>query len=343
VEYDRLCEAVEKHFPDWVPAVNDARIFSMEGGGGGVELNNAFRSWQPDEKVIENFRLPFDVVAINHAGQKAASCVVLKTLDAGRRRYEAIGIMPDKDGGLIARGTLTAFPGEVVDSDRLGLACAVDEFEVHDWHRGKLRECIFYMRDITVCEARIHDNIKNLNRFTEASDVTVDGSCVRIKVGDEFKTTQNRRVVERARDELAQVIADAGDTIDVANANMGYLQLVRAVLDVGTICEPSKFIVEEASLDCVPRAPKSGKVVRSPYRPRYIVLSPGEIKKRYLYDEHDPTGIPKAPHERRGHYRRLQSERYVSKRGEVLWIKPCWVGKTEGVRGKNRYRVILDA
>jgi hypothetical protein len=343
VEYDRLCEAVEKHFPAWVPAVNDARIFAMESGAPGVELDNAFRRWQPDIKVLENFRLPFDVVAINHSGERVGSCVVLKTLDAATRRYEVIGIMPDKGGGLIFKSKLCAFPGDdAIDSDRLGMVLSPEQFEAYDWNRGKLRECIFYMSYLTVCESRIHSRVKSLNDL-HGPDLQVSCKTVTIKVDGQWKETQNRAVVQRARDDLGQVIADSGDKLDVANANMAYIQLVRAVLDVIRICEPTKFVVEESLIGQEPRQPKPGKVVRSPYRPRYIVLTPGEIKKRYLYDEHDPTGIPKAPHERRGHYRRLMSEKFTTKRGEVLWIKPCWVGKTEGVRGKNRYRVMLDA
>ena len=48
------------------------------------------------------------------------------------------------------------------------------------------------------------------------------------------------------------------------------------------------------------------------------------------------------PHERRAHVRLLKSDRFVNKKNQVVRVRSTWIGASEGVSGKYRYRVLLD-
>ncbi|MDO3380401.1 hypothetical protein [Geoalkalibacter halelectricus] len=94
-----------------------------------------------------------------------------------------------------------------------------------------------------------------------------------------------------------------------------------------------------------PRKPKKGRVLRSHDRPRYVLLEPGAIRKIMGIKQPvipEQGGAKRAPHERRRHWRTLRSEKFTHKRGERILIDAHWVGPSEAVVGKTRYRVRLD-
>ena len=105
--------------------------------------------------------------------------------------------------------------------------------------------------------------------------------------------------------------------------------------------DPEYFIFEKSPAN--PRKPKAGRITRSPDRPRYIPLKPEAIRKVMgLNRSAADTGGGKRPHERRRHWRLLKSERFTHKQGQRVLVDACWVGPSEAIVGKTRYRVRLD-
>lgn len=314
--YDRLAEIAERHFPQWCKTIDDARLFMVEKSKGGhSDADITLARWQPEEQVIENYRLPFDTVAIEDPDEQGG-CVVFKTVSAEQRHFKFCGVSGGSSSTLLfLAGEMIALPSEINHASvQYGKVCDLKEFRV--WcvkSKRDVEECLFSMREITLQTRK-----GMLHSLTDDGGINTFGGA--------------------ARTSLAMV---AGE-IDILSANIAYLRMNSAVISSLLLCEPSTFVVEQAHVDHKDREQRQGKVIRSPYRKHYIVLTPGEIKKRYLYDDTDPTNIPKAPHERRGHYRKLTHERYKAKKDHLIWVRPCWVGKTEGVRGKNRYVVRID-
>jgi hypothetical protein len=105
--------------------------------------------------------------------------------------------------------------------------------------------------------------------------------------------------------------------------------------------DPEYFIFEKSSVK--PRKSKAGRITRSPDRPRYIPLKPDAIRKTMGLDRPSANAVNgKRPHERRRHWRLLKSERFKNKQGQRVMVDACWVGPSEAVVGKTRYRVRLD-
>ncbi len=105
--------------------------------------------------------------------------------------------------------------------------------------------------------------------------------------------------------------------------------------------DPQLFVFEQALLKA--REAKKGRILRSHDRPRYVMLKPDAIRKIMGVKtpaENGPGG--RSPHERRRHWRTLKSEKFTHKRGERILVEACWVGPSEAVVGKTRYRVRLD-
>lgn len=336
MEFDRLCKEVERRYPQHRKMLEDARMFLIDDEGraaAGQEKTNHLETWHPDEQVQENFRLPFDCIAIDWGD----TCVAIKTLDAGARRYLIIGTRTSGQATHFFRATVKAFPGDFVrDASRLGRIIECIDFEI--FRDGE-------SVDFSMEEMALHSGKRRTFRSSAGAVATEESprgytgpSGFRMKLHGEYVDMANPD--PKQYQELKAFGNELSWCLDGLVANMLYLELNTAILFVLVICEPSRFVVEES---LAAQHPYVGKLIRrSANRPHYIALRPGEIKRRFLYDEHDPTEIPRSPHERRGHYRLLKSERYVSKRNHVIWIKPCWVGKTEGIKGKNRYRVMLD-
>lgn len=100
------------------------------------------------------------------------------------------------------------------------------------------------------------------------------------------------------------------------------------------------FVLESSPLQ--PRRAKRGRITRSHERPIYTLLRPDQIRRRLGLSGPGKGEGGKRPHERRRHWRHLQSEFYTKKRGEKVLVPVCWVGPSEAVAGQRRYRVRLD-
>lgn len=121
-----------------------------------------------------------------------------------------------------------------------------------------------------------------------------------------------------------------------------------ALQEVMLLNDPETFILESTPLSAIRRKPvrlKPGQVrrlARSNERPLYTILKPHEIRKRMKL----PMPVGKRavePHERRSHLKTLRSEFFRPEtRGKQILIPATWIGPSESVVGKRRYRVILD-
>lgn len=115
-----------------------------------------------------------------------------------------------------------------------------------------------------------------------------------------------------------------------------------AYLVIGSINLPSKFVLEIKPTNS-PRKKKS-RIPRYSERPIYTTLTPNKIRQ-VLKTEKDVAhaeGSPKTPHDRRGHWRTLNSPKFKNKQGEIIWIDPVWIGRSEAVVGNKKYKVRLD-
>jgi hypothetical protein len=105
--------------------------------------------------------------------------------------------------------------------------------------------------------------------------------------------------------------------------------------------DPLLFVFEQAPVKA--REAKKGRILRSHDRPRYIMLKPEAIR-RILGVKTPAASQPEGrrPHERRRHWRVLKSEKFTQKRGERILIEAQWVGPSEAIQGRTRYKVRLD-
>lgn len=105
---------------------------------------------------------------------------------------------------------------------------------------------------------------------------------------------------------------------------------------------PSRWVVEVLTAQSH-EAAKAGRLRRAHQRPRFTTLTPGELRKLF---GREADGERKSPvvHQRRGHWRLLQSERFAKsgRKGQHLWIEATWVGETEAVVGNKKYIVRTD-
>lgn len=93
---------------------------------------------------------------------------------------------------------------------------------------------------------------------------------------------------------------------------------------------PEKFKKREAK-----------RIARIQDRSRWVVMDPEDIRRVW------PSGVPKGghhappvPHFRRGHEKLLAGDRWTLKRGQVIRVRPSWVGGREWDDGAAKYKVI---
>jgi hypothetical protein len=112
---------------------------------------------------------------------------------------------------------------------------------------------------------------------------------------------------------------------------------------------PAHYVVEERP-DSVPadrpeQAGSEKKAARYDRRERWVIMDPEEICVRMTNRSDKPavgTHASPLPHLRRSHSRTLRSDRYKFRKGEVINVRPTWVGDREWAQrdGRMQYRVI---
>lgn len=74
--------------------------------------------------------------------------------------------------------------------------------------------------------------------------------------------------------------------------------------------------------------------------PRIILLDPTQAKLYGHRTETRGTHASPIPHQRRGHWATLRSEKWTHMKGKRVWRKPAWVGDQDWVFKGNQYKVI---
>lgn len=316
MRFDKLAGILERNDAALARSLNEARLFVMDP----IERSSNPTDSRPDSEIpLEvEMRLPFPVVAL----EREDACVVLReqsldppvfefvalTRGSARTDYVALGALEVGDS-IQTVNTIT----QVCEPSSLQIFKVDRKFRVDplpfDW--GLFLEL---WRD------------RGANDSWESRLLKLQSAIERGEEG--------------AREQFREMIGTSKERINAMMAGIFNAGLQIAVLDLASVLEPANFIVEsrEDRIDDPPQR----IVTRAHWRPHYIALKPFEIRKRLLLpDPEVPVGT-RAPHERRGHYRTLRSERFKAARGKRIWVKPHWVGPREATVGKNKYLVLLD-
>lgn len=369
--FDELCRLAERG--DWTDLKTNlrrARIFRMETGVDRGHENKALGSWAEDEQLVENLKLPFDCIAIEHADKREArgdACVMFWRGLGGPRTFGFAAIAQETDASVkhvVAIGSMRAFPDGTFDfNDPVNTNAKWAELENVRWgwvDRNGIdwaKESIVDFRALTAKPLGVtHTEVwgplpeiedDDVARRAEEMIVNHEGFGQRALDGERakefFAANGGQPAYERVRRRLAQRLDQYERIVWRMNAAIAWMQTCRALAMLVVINTPSSFVVEENPRHAAPTRP--GMIPRSPTRPHYIVLTPTEIRRRLNLPDvahADGDGPKRRAHERRGHWRTYTSERYSRARGQRQWIDACWIGPREADVGQNRYTVRLD-
>jgi len=140
-----------------------------------------------------------------------------------------------------------------------------------------------------------------------------------------------KRTANVSRDALSETMGEALKHPQSAIEQLHYVDM------------PTHYVVSErAARVQEDREPSKKRVARYDDREHWILLDPEEVKSRMIArtDSAGGTHAAPLPHLRRAHDRALRSERYTFKRGEIVRVRPTWVGDREWANGKMCYKVI---
>lgn len=323
--FDDLCRMAERHSLDIRPKCVSARLFRFD-----VEEALEGDPWEYDTQLVENLRLPFEVVAFESAptrDSRGEFCALLYAIDVTDRQYGFVLLHAAdrkygrRDAYRLDHGAVTFFPSGWSPDNPAGLQVRLDGLRVgcvqHDEYTR------LPTPDLREVEAVVDPDRMHAIRL-ESNEIESDISR-RFQAGQPFDD----------------------DAVALRKLSLHYGRFTYCYLGVVLdrllrINDPARFVVEETPL-ATARAPRPGTIARSPWRPHYIVLKPKEIRTRLKLDHPVAEGgQTRAPHERRGHFRRFTAERYVNVQGQIRWVEACWVGPREAVLGPNKYVVRLD-
>ena len=369
--FDELIGVAERHLPLLRPKCRKARIFRFERETNQAQYHEAAIDWDLDAKLVENIRLPFDVVVFEEAEHRDSrgryAGMFWNEVAESRQFGFAVIEKPTRpgDASRIAHGSLRAFPtGEFNPMGKSalwgeGLSFTWGEYVNKRWTSipsdpAALARLLRRPMDELIAgeegdaqeqqyQAEISAIVADCPEFAPMRELEDDPVKHR-SLAQGFAKSKEPKIIEavrRMREALVRRMNWSHESVLWGDVMLGLLSLM-------VVNTPAKFIVEESPLH--PIAPRPGQIPRSPSRPHYIVLEPTEIRRRLLMpnvvvpaDGEPPIpGMGRVPHERRGHWRTYTSERYRAARGQRRWIEACWIGPREAVVGQNRYLVRLD-
>lgn len=150
-----------------------------------------------------------------------------------------------------------------------------------------------------------------------------------------YRTTcGNIDVVLSARE--GQIVGNPGGAINLADKDSeGHFPRVKGLIRggmhaLGTIGLPTNSIVKVSSRPARPKKPRkkrSGtRIPRLCDREIFILQTREEVRREWKA-AHGMKSV--MPHWRRGHWRLLQHQRYGSKVGQRVWVRPTKVGEPE--------------
>jgi hypothetical protein len=302
--FDSLCRIAERQQvpPELRKAVEQAHVFRFE-----FNPHEALpKAYEPDVLawLMDNLYLPFPCIAV----EDRASCVVFWD--------SSVEGEPPLRGAGHERHFI-----ECCDFDKASMDAFYDG-------SPERRE----MLDIGCCAV-------NMGRISLDTHLSTPKQ-LRVAGYTEFTTVMEGEEV---------VFTSETPSLEVQEIASAALKNAAAALqEVMLLNDPETFILESSPQSAIDRKPvklKPGQVrriARTHERPMYTILKPHEIRERMKL----PTLVGKravAPHERRSHLRTLRSEFFrPANRGKQILIPASWIGPSESVVGKRRYRVILD-
>lgn len=123
---------------------------------------------------------------------------------------------------------------------------------------------------------------------------------------------------------------------------LSYAIGILAVKVIQAVLQASEYLVEvtqesqsKQDIKTMEKKPWAAPVAR-----RVILLDPAKATEYGHRIDRGGAHASPSPHQRRGHWATLKSERYKNKRGQRVWVRPAWVGDKEWIFEGNRYRVL---
>ncbi len=141
-----------------------------------------------------------------------------------------------------------------------------------------------------------------------------------------------------------QEFSDSGTFLSNDTSKKSGERIKRDIYRLALIAHPSNYIVRETPL-LTPKEERriaSGKRPSDAKRPRYIIVDHDVLVNRMK--PQGGTHAAPAPHQRRGHWRRLAERcKLMRARGyDKTFVRPCKIGETDYIAQNRRYQVLLD-
>jgi hypothetical protein len=308
--FDQFAGIVERHLPNLLSIVNQAKLFSFPGRA--HEVLSKDRLTEDRVQFLRDlFCLPFPVVAV----EDSASLIIL------------IDETPDTVGLYSRRKFIEVAGANSIGecADEIALPGGVQPREI--W---KAAGDVF---GISIGSAQIIDYF----------DSKGDGQPVFRASGlvnTMYLAGKKEGIVAEEGCLKAEDLELKADYYRISS-NGAVRNYVTAMEEVAFFNQPSKFVFESSPVK--ERKEKAGRVLRSGDRPLFTILDPAEIRTKLGLPALTESGR-KSPvaHERRRHYRTLRADRFKEAKGKTIVVPASWIGPSEAVVGSRRYKVRLD-
>lgn len=301
--FDAVCTLVERYFPPMENRIRAAHLFVYDG----APCDFLPKEFPEEQRMFlsQNFFLPFNTVSI----EDKASCTTLWNTERDQIGLEGLrgffDVMPFTQEAFFA-----CADGRAVDREHVAAQLAKYPPGTYSVAEGSVGPVILQEDGIFV-----HGTVMYV------AMVTKEGGVLAAETAQKFKKEQY--------DFIAAPFLKAAKT---------------ALEELFFLNTPERFVVEMRPRRMgKARKGRLAKIPRTHQRPRYTLLRPTEIRKRFGLGE-PGHGTPKTPHERRRHYRRYPDDpaRWPQAHGRTVIIPAVWVGQSEGDQGNTHYRVMLD-
>ena len=302
--FDQLAGIAEAHWPHLMKILHKVRLFEFPARPQDV-LKRTFTA-EEAETWSERFFLPFGHVAI----EDKATCVVM---------WDSL---PNQCG----------LSGQRYFIDCLPIYGSIDNFREGD--RENAEEALASLQAKFPKGAMIV-TVGQVDRLTlTPPDRTyLDGTVGSLMVADKHK-------IHFTPAQFAEMVRQGVSPFEVRAALTNAKVAIEEVLYFNT-CE--RFVVERTPVK--PRVLKGrtkGRLLRSHDRPLYTLLTPREAREHMRLDAVVGGRAHPVAHERRRHLRTYSADRYVNVKGKTKVIPATWVGPSEAIVGKHRWKVRLD-
>jgi hypothetical protein len=301
--FDQFCGIAERHLPQLIPLLRQARLFQFPGRPHEVLPRDV--TDEEVEAMRQMFFLPYPVCAI----EDPASCIILEDTEPNQ-----IGL-----GGL--RRFIECMPFSDNPED------FQDPLEVQKTWASQMKSVNKLIPSgacaITTGRIRLDKITKDENGYSIAHYAGyVDTVCLAGKLE-------------------GLMLPPTNPDNDSAFDRVGITNAKTALEEVAYFNRPDRFVIEKSVVGSKPRSDK--KIPRSDSRPLYTALTVTEIRDSLIQSAPSSGGGgKKAPHERRRHFRTFKSERYKSMKGKTIVVPASWIGPSEVTKGRHHYKICLD-